>query len=283
MNQTLTPRCGQVRCRGVLTSSEAFASVFDTPAGGFMTSTAPSRVRQGDRCTSVRGDGQHLHAMHRTLLLLLVLCVLCAAGEQATGTGGGSRMAVIPRVDVAPGVALPMLTMGGVVQPGYPDPSNYSLWLELGGRGFDSAWEYQTEKSIAAAIRASGLPRSEVFVTSKIPGSLHGGCCGCPGAMPPGQWPPCQPGKNGQPACHGVCFPASGHYTPAQAKQYIARDLEDLGPDIGYIDLLLMHEPCDYIAPYPYNASAETAGALLANPPLLGLSYRLRACTTFHY
>ena len=33
--------------------------------------------------------------------------------------------------------------------------------------------------------------------------------------------PPCIPGKDGQPACHGVCFPASGHYTPAQAKQYI--------------------------------------------------------------
>jgi|EP01046_Picozoa_sp_COSAG06_P035671 hypothetical protein len=26
--------------------------------------------------------------------------------------------------------------------------------------------------------------------------------------------------------------------------------------------MLLMHQPCDYIAPYPYNASAETAGAL---------------------
>ena len=28
---------------------------------------------------------------------------------------------------------------------------------------------------------------------------------------------------------------------------------------IGYIDLLLMHEPCDYLAPYAYNASAETS------------------------
>ena len=31
--------------------------------------------------------------------------------------------------------------------------------------------------------------------------------------------------------------------------------------EVGYIDLLLMHQPCDYLAPYPYNASAETAGA----------------------
>ena len=86
----------------------------------------------------------------------------------------------------------------------------------------------------------------------RSPGSMHGGCCGCPGAKAPGEWPPCLP------SCHGVCFPAHGHYTPAQAKQYIAEDLAELGPD-GYIDLLLMHQPCDYLAPYPYNASAETA------------------------
>ena len=43
-------------------------------------------------------------------------------------------------------------------------------------------------------------------------------------------------------------------YTPEMAKDYIQQDLAALG-DVGSIDLLLMHEPCDYIAPYPYNAS----------------------------
>ena len=56
-----------------------------------------------------------------------------------------------------------------------------------------------------------------------------------------------------------MCFPKSGHYTPAQALEYLRMDLEDLGDKIGYIDLLLMHQPCDFIAPYPYNASQETA------------------------
>ena len=168
--------------------------------------------------------------------------------------------APMPSVEVAPGVHLPMITMGGVnttVDVDYPDSGNYSLWLQLGGRGFDSAWEYRTQRAIAAAIRESGLPRSALFVTTKIPGSLHGGCCGCPGAAPPGQWPPCLA------KCHGVCFPASGHYTPQMAKDYIQADLEALG-DVGSIDLLLMHEPCDYIAPYPYNASKETASIWLA-------------------
>ena len=97
----------------------------------------------------------------------------------------------------------------------------------------------------------SGVPRDQLFLTTKIPGSLHGGCCGCPGAAPPGQ---CLV------KCHGVCFPAAGHYTEANATEYIHKDLKTLfDAGVDYIDLLLLHEPCDYLAPYPYNASAETA------------------------
>lgn len=60
--------------------------------------------------------------------------------------------------------------------------------------------------------------------------------------------------------CHGVCFPTSGHYTAANASQYIHENLKILfAQGIDYIDLLLLHEPCDYLAPYPYNASAETS------------------------
>jgi hypothetical protein len=109
------------------------------------------------------------HFARRSMGLPNLPLILSAVAMRAAHGSSSSSSSPIPRVEVAPGVELPMLTMGGVVQEGYPDPSNYSLWLELGGRGFDSAWEYQTEKSIAAAIRASGLPRSEIFITR---------CCG---------------------------------------------------------------------------------------------------------
>ncbi len=159
--------------------------------------------------------------------------------------------------------------MGGVnrtLYPTYPDWSNYSLWLELGGRGFDSAWEYRTQAGIAQAIKASGVPRDAVFITTKIPGSLHGGCCGCPGAGPPGT---CLA------ECHGVCFPSAGHYTAANATAYIEENLRILAEfGIEYIDLLLLHEPCDFLAPYAYNASGETSrvygameAALLSEDP----------------
>ena len=184
--------------------------------------------------------------------MLLINFGLCVA----------SATIAIPTVPIAGGGELPMISMGGInvtLEPSYPDGSNYTLWLSLGGRGFDTAWEYETQIAVAAAVAASGLARSEVFITSKIPGSLHGGCCGCPGAAAP---PACLQ------KCHGVCFPAYGHYTAANATAYIALDLAELAVNgLEYIDLLLMHEPSDYLAPYAYNASFETGeiyGALEA-------------------
>ena len=171
---------------------------------------------------------------------MVVVLLLCLFSVGSSGATPGS----IPTVEVAPGVNLPMISMGGInttLQPDYPDPGNYSLWVTVGGRGFDAAWEYGTQRAVARAVAQSGIPRSEMFITTKIPGSLHGGCCGCPGASPPGQ---CLS------KCHGVCFPASGHYTADNATAYIRKDLELLASaGVDYIDLLLLHEPCDYIAP----------------------------------
>merc|ERR1711998_566517 len=87
----------------------------------------------------------------------------------------------IPTIEIAKGVHMPMMVVGGencsfpdIAQ--YGSCSNYSLWLELGGRGFDTAWEYQTSRAIGEAVRASGVPRSEVFITHKLPGSLSFNC-----------------------------------------------------------------------------------------------------------
>jgi hypothetical protein len=39
--------------------------------------------------------------------------------------------------------------------PGYEENSNYSLWIELDGRSFDTAWEYHTQRAIIDAIKKS--------------------------------------------------------------------------------------------------------------------------------
>ena len=44
------------------------------------------------------------------------------------------------------------------------------LWLEAGGRAIDSAADYKDASRAQAAIAASGVARSELFLTSKCPG-----------------------------------------------------------------------------------------------------------------
>jgi 2,5-diketo-D-gluconate reductase B len=40
--------------------------------------------------------------------------------------------------------------------------------LKLGYRHIDTAWKYGTERGVAQGMRASGVPRSEIFLTTKV-------------------------------------------------------------------------------------------------------------------
>src|SRR3954464_6935853 len=40
--------------------------------------------------------------------------------------------------------------------------------LELGYRHIDTAWKYGSEKGVGIGIRASGVPREQVFLTTKV-------------------------------------------------------------------------------------------------------------------
>lgn len=40
--------------------------------------------------------------------------------------------------------------------------------LKLGYRHIDTAWKYGSEKGVGAGIRASGMPRSEIFLVTKV-------------------------------------------------------------------------------------------------------------------
>jgi len=96
---------------------------------------------------------------------------------------------------------MPLMNLGN-----YNLSSNSSLWLELGGRGLDTAFSYHDPSlaELGAAVRASTVPRSEIFVTSKIP-----------------------------------C--TRGSYV-ADPQAHIAHSLEVMGLD--YVDLMLMHWTC---------------------------------------
>lgn len=75
----------------------------------------------------------------------------------------------IPTKVIAPGVNMPVISIG----TGGEERSNASVivrnWMKLGGRGIDTAWFYKDQPAVAAAIAAVGVSRNDVFITTKIP------------------------------------------------------------------------------------------------------------------
>ncbi len=73
------------------------------------------------------------------------------------------------------GVVIPCLGFGTWRTPdGEVAVSSVKAALQAGYRHIDTAAGYGNEESVGRAIRESGLPREEVFVTSKLANSGHG-------------------------------------------------------------------------------------------------------------
>ena len=66
------------------------------------------------------------------------------------------------------GIEMPLLGLGVYDMYG-KDAEHAVLWaLEMGYRLIDTAAMYNNEKEIGNAIRASGIPREEIFLTTKV-------------------------------------------------------------------------------------------------------------------
>ncbi len=65
-------------------------------------------------------------------------------------------------IQIAPGVRMP-LVLNGITK-------DHGVWLALGGRGIDSAFLYgdAQQQQVGAAIAESGVPRSEIFLLTKV-------------------------------------------------------------------------------------------------------------------
>lgn len=106
------------------------------------------------------------------------------------------------------GTKIPQFGMGVYMVPAGDATKNACLEaLKMGYRHIDTAHAYQNERSVGEAVRESGIPREEIWVTSKL-------------------WP--------------------SEYGEGRTMEGIDKMLERL--DIGYIDLLLLHQQVgDYI------------------------------------
>lgn len=100
------------------------------------------------------------------------------------------------------GTKIPQFGMGVYMVPVGDATKNACLEaLKMGYRHIDTAHAYQNERSVGEAVRESGIPREEIWVTSKL-------------------WP--------------------SEYGEGRTMEGIDKMLERL--DIGYIDLLLLHQ-----------------------------------------
>jgi diketogulonate reductase-like aldo/keto reductase len=73
------------------------------------------------------------------------------------------------RVEIAPGVLMPRLGLGTYRAGEGPEVEGEVAYaLEIGYRGVDTASMYENERGVGRAIRASGIPRDEIFVATKV-------------------------------------------------------------------------------------------------------------------
>lgn len=82
-------------------------------------------------------------------------------------------MTAIPTVKLANGVAMPRLGLGTAMPDDQTEAAVVAA-IKAGYRLFDTAENYRNERSVGRGIKASGINRDEVFVTTKFNGKWHG-------------------------------------------------------------------------------------------------------------
>jgi 2,5-diketo-D-gluconate reductase A len=80
----------------------------------------------------------------------------------------------IPTVRLHDGVEIPQLGFGVFQVPPEKTQDAVEEALEVGYRHIDTAAAYRNERGVGAAIAASGIPREEIFVTTKLWNSAQG-------------------------------------------------------------------------------------------------------------
>src|SRR5215217_5074483 len=82
-------------------------------------------------------------------------------------------MTCIPRIALNDGHSIPQLGFGVFqIDPGATAEA-VGTALEVGYRHIDTAEQYGNEQGVGEAVRASGLDRDEVFITSKLANGAH--------------------------------------------------------------------------------------------------------------
>jgi 2,5-diketo-D-gluconate reductase A len=82
-------------------------------------------------------------------------------------------MSAVPKVKLTNGVEIPQLGFGTFQIPPTETRAATLEALRAGYRHIDTAEMYRNEREVAQAVRDSGVPRDEIFVTSKLNNGYH--------------------------------------------------------------------------------------------------------------
>src|SRR3712207_1779748 len=88
--------------------------------------------------------------------------------------GQGAAMSnSVPRTPLRDGTSIPQLGFGVFQVPPEDTEKTVLTAFEVGYRHIDTAEMYQNEEGVGAAIRSAGIPRDELYVTSKLNNGFH--------------------------------------------------------------------------------------------------------------
>ncbi len=79
----------------------------------------------------------------------------------------------IPELTLNDGLKLPSIGFGTYKLNGSQGMKTIKRAVEIGYRLLDSAFNYENEGAVGAAVRQCGVPRHELIVASKLPGRHH--------------------------------------------------------------------------------------------------------------
>ena len=77
-------------------------------------------------------------------------------------------MSTIPNVTLNNGDEVPIVGFGVFQIPPEETEQAVATALEVGYRHIDTAASYESEEAVGRAVRSSGIPRAELFITTKL-------------------------------------------------------------------------------------------------------------------
>ncbi len=79
----------------------------------------------------------------------------------------------VPDIALHDGTSIPQLGFGVFQVPPERTEETVLTAFEVGYRHIDTAQMYQNEAGVGAAVKAAGIPRDELYITSKLSNALH--------------------------------------------------------------------------------------------------------------